>query len=107
MNEFDFEEWMELYKADPEEFEEKKAALLKSEIHAMTDDSEMQQRLEAILFNQDLRLSKFKDPVARFCEVQRQMNMQIGKFKAALNSPDYLKLQEKAKVLKLKNSGEQ
>jgi len=101
MSEFDFDVMMNLYKENPEKFEEEKIKLLDDAITEMSDDPEVRQRLEAMLFSQEQGLSKFKDPVARFNEVQTRFYKQSGKFRAAINSPEYLKLQKRAEVLKL------
>jgi len=92
---FDFDEWSDLYKRDPEEFERQAKITLEEAIIQMSPNEDKQQRLRAMIFNMEANLDKFVDPIARFNEVQRRFWKQVGVFKVAINSPEFLELQKK------------
>jgi len=77
---FDFEKWCELNKSNPEEFEKERLRVLNEYIDARDISEENKQHLRASLFSSDQRLSKFKDPIARFNEVQRLFWIQVQNF---------------------------
>ena len=85
---FDFDLLSTLAKNDPEKFEVVKQEMLGEAIMNITEDEETRSRLRANLYNLNLTLDvKFKNPQARFNEVQRHFWSQVEKFSSELKNP--------------------
>lgn len=82
---YSFDDWAELFKQDPEMFEEKRQEFLESYITNMYDDPEQQQRAKAILWRMEQNYRHIKDPIARFNKVVEHFWEQVNSFKEALD----------------------
>jgi hypothetical protein len=83
---FDFEEWNQLYKQDPELFEQKRKAFLTEYIGKQWgDDPDAAQRAHAILWRMEQNYRHVNNDVERFNMVVAEFWKQVVKFKDALD----------------------
>lgn len=94
----DFDKWVELYKYDPTEFEVQKKLLLEKTINELTDDPDTRIRYLSMIETLNDDLDQYPDD-ERFVELQKRFNKQTGIFKATINSPEYLELQNQFNIL--------
>jgi hypothetical protein len=86
---FNFDEWAELYKKDPELFEKKRQEFLKEYIaNQWPDDPDKRQRAEAQLWRMEQNYRHVKNDTERFNMVVAEFWKQVQKFQDALNSFD-------------------
>ncbi|MCW9054690.1 MAG: DUF3135 domain-containing protein [Candidatus Pacebacteria bacterium] len=82
-----FEEWVELFKDNSDEFERKRLALLNAEIEKHPDEN-VRERLRAVLWEFETRMGKVDNPIARFNAVVADLlGNRLQALNDALNNP--------------------
>ncbi len=84
---FNFEEWAQLFKDDPEAFEKKKREVLEETLQGFIERGSSKLYVESLragLWRQEHELKKFKDPQARLNKVIELFYEQHDKFNDAL-----------------------
>ena len=75
---FDFDYWANLYKEDPEKFDEERLEVLKKAANG-------NDRIMAMVNGWDMRLSRVKNPQSRQALLERLFYEQFSKLNEALN----------------------
>ncbi len=102
-------EMVGLYQKDPEAFEKMRADI----IHQMLEDfpEEYRKRAYGMQFQIEMRLRRYKDPVARMNMMIAMFWEQFDEFNSVLNDPERFiadreaRHRESAKILSMKNTG--
>jgi len=79
-----FEYWVELYKNNPDAFDEKRLEVLGELVtERFPDDNEKQNRMLALINRQDMELHHIKNPIERLNQVQVKFWEQVLAFQKA------------------------
>lgn len=80
---FDFSEWKELARTDPEEFERRRMAVIEGVIASAPPD--VQRRLRGIQFRVDMECRKASNPLSATVRLSRLMWESFAELREALN----------------------